>query len=72
MEILGGSGSDSVSQEAEQSILLADSMILNGSVDSLPLQEKSYISDISESVVLLKPKEEKRGNNKSSTRNKVR
>jgi hypothetical protein len=76
MEILGGSGDGpSVSQQADESVLLvAESTILNGSVDSLPLHEKSYLSDISDSVVLKKPKEdnEKRGNKKSSVKNKMK
>jgi hypothetical protein len=77
MEILGGSGDGtSASQESgDPSLLLAESTILNGSVDSLPLHEKSYLSDISDSVVLMKPKDaenERSRNKKSSTRTKIK
>lgn len=78
MEILGsninGMATVNASQEPDPSVLIPESSGMNQSMDSLPLHERSYISDISDSVILTKPKDdiEKKMKSKSSSKNKSR
>jgi hypothetical protein len=77
MEILGSNGGASSASrpmtEPDSSLLLPESSVegMDRSMDSLPLNEKSFISDISGSIVVAKSKDEKR-NKKTSVRSKTR
>lgn len=78
MEMLGGNinglvpGSANASQDLDSGGLLPDTSGMNQSLGSLPLNEKSYISDISDSVILTKTKDTNSVDKKSKVSSKNR